>query len=81
MMRFLMVFAMAFMLATPALAKTCPGLMAKVDAALAANPKLTPEQASEVERLRDQGEDLHDTGNHDQSEAALRQAMEILGIQ
>jgi hypothetical protein len=69
------------MLASPAFAKTCPALMAKVDAALAANPSLTAEQAAEVERLWEQGEDLHDTGNHDQSEAALRQAMEILGIQ
>ena len=80
MLRFLMVLAFTLMLATPALAHTCPKLMAKIDAAVAANPKLTPEQAAEVERLRDQGEDLHDSGNHEQSEIALRKAMEILGI-
>ena len=80
MMRFAMILTVALMLATPALAHTCPALMAAIDAKLATNPKLTPEQAAEVEKLREEGEDLHDAGNHDQSEAALRQAMKILGI-
>jgi hypothetical protein len=69
------------MLASPAMAESCPTIMEKIDAALENNPNLTAEQAAEVERLYEQGEDLHDTGNHEQSMESLQQAMSILGIQ
>lgn len=71
--------AMAF--ATPAFANSCPNYMAKVDEALAANPSLTAEQLAEVQKLRKDGEDLHNTGKHAESMEALEKAMEILGVE
>jgi len=71
---------MAF-LATPALAFHCPADMAKIDAALAANPDLTDEQLAEVKALRAQGEEYHKAGRHQESVDTLAKAMEILGIE
>jgi hypothetical protein len=81
MMRFLAVLSATLLLTAPAIAGSCPSLMEKIDATLESNPNLTPEQAAEVERLREQGEDLHDSGNHEQSVESLQQAMTILGIE
>jgi hypothetical protein len=66
--------------ATGALANRCPLDMKKIDAALAKNPKLSDAQMAEVKRLRADGEQLHNAGNHPASEAALAKAMKILGI-
>lgn len=44
-----------------------PGRVAKIDKALTASPDLSDEQVAEVERLRDEGERLHETGGHIQS--------------
>ncbi len=68
-------------LATPALAFHCPADMAKIDAALAANPSLSAEQLAEVRRLRAEGESYHQAGQHQESVDTLAKAMEILGIQ
>ena len=68
-------------LATPAFAFHCPADMAKIDAALAANPPLSAEQLAEVQRLRAEGESYHQAGQHQESVDTLAQAMEILGIQ
>lgn len=38
--------------------------MAKIDKALGASPNLSDEQVTEVKRLRDEGERLHETGGH-----------------
>lgn len=76
-------FALAVVLvlaAGPALARHCPQDMAQIDAALAANPKISAEQMAEVKRLRAEGEALHKAGNHPESEAKLGQAKKILGI-
>ncbi len=67
--------------ATPAFAFHCPADMAKIDAALAANPSLSAEQLAEVQRLRAEGESYHQAGQHQESVDTLAKAMEILGIQ
>lgn len=64
-----------------ALARHCPMDMKKIDEALAANPPLTAEELAEVKRLRAKGEELHNAGNHPESEAVLAEAMRILKIQ
>jgi len=63
-----------------ALAFHCPADMKKIDAALAANPKLTQAQMAEVKKLRAEGEALHKAGKHQQSVDTLEKAMKILKI-
>ena len=78
MKQFLIVAATAFALAGPAYAHQCPMLMQEVDAAME-TAELTEEERARVMELRQSGEEAHEAGNHEQSEADLNQALEILG--
>ena len=80
MTRFALAAAIVLIAATPALAEECAAELTKVDAALAAGPKLTADKLMEAEKLRDQGEDLCDAGKENKSLTALKQAKAILGI-
>jgi hypothetical protein len=66
--------------ASSALAFHCPADMAKIDAALAKNPKLSAQQAAEVKKLRADGEALHKAGKHQASVDTLGKAMKILNV-
>ena len=66
-------------LSAPALAGQCPALIGQIDAALAADPGLSDDAKAEIVALRDQGEALHNEGKHDESVAALQQALQMLG--
>ena len=68
-------------LAGTAMANQCPKLMAEVDAALAAGPKISAEQMAEVTKLRAQGEAEHTAGKHAESVDTLNKAKAILGLQ
>jgi hypothetical protein len=77
-------FASGLVLATglpqsPAWAFQCPALMAEIDAALPA-AEISEEERQRVVELRELGEQEHEAGNHDASEAALNEARGILGI-
>jgi len=66
-----------------AFAGTCPLLMNEIDEALndpAVEQRLSEEQLMQARELRAQGEAAHSAGNHAESEEALNQAKEILGI-
>lgn len=65
---------------SPAFAFHCPADMKKIDAALAANPKLTAEQMAEVKKQRADGEALHKAGKHQESVDTLAKAMKTLNI-
>ncbi len=67
--------------ALPAYAFHCPMDMKKIDAALASNPNLNPQQMAEVRQLRADGEAYHRAGNHQASVDTLARAMQILKIQ
>ncbi len=67
--------------ALPAYAFHCPMDMKKIDAALASNPNLNPQQLAEVRKLRADGESYHRAGNHQASVDTLARAMQILKIQ
>jgi len=70
-----------FMLASSAaLAFHCPADMKKIDAALAANPKLTAAQMADVKKFRAEGEALHKSGKHQDSVDTLAKAMKILNV-
>jgi hypothetical protein len=66
--------------ASAALAFHCPADMAKIDAALAKNPKLSADQMTQVKRFRADGEALHKAGKHQESLDTLAKAMKILDI-
>jgi len=72
--------AVALALSAAVHAGSCPTQMKAIDDAMAKNPNLSSEQAAEVRRLRAEGEALHKAGKHAESEAALGQASQILGI-
>jgi len=65
--------------ASLAWANNCPNEVKAIDAALP-KAKLDAKQAAEVKKLRDQGEQLHKSGKHSESMAALGKAKGILGI-
>lgn len=79
-MRRIFILFGTLVISTSALAFHCPADMKKIDAALAANPKLTSEQLSEVKTLRAEGETLHKAGKHQDSVDTLAKAMKILAI-
>ncbi len=81
MKRIFLATLLALAITAPAYAMHCPAEMAKIDAALAANPSLTAEQLAEVQTLRQEGEAYHKAGNHQESLDTLAKAMAILGIQ
>jgi hypothetical protein len=58
----------------------CPADMKKIDDALAANPKLTAAQMTEVKKQRADGEALHKAGKHQESVDTLAKAMKTLGV-
>ncbi|MCL4747462.1 MAG: hypothetical protein KJZ83_18905 [Burkholderiaceae bacterium] len=58
----------------------CPADMKKIDAALAASPKISAAQMTEVKKLRAEGETLHKAGKHQESVDTLAKASKILGM-
>ena len=78
MIRILVAVLLAFA-PVPASANQCPSMMKAIDAALP-NASLSEADMAKVKRLRQQGEDLHKSGDHAGSEAALGEAKKMLGI-
>ncbi len=68
------------LLAAPAAAYHCPADMAKIDAVLAENPELSPDEWGKTMMWRKEGEALHDKGRHDEALELLGRVREILGI-
>ena len=79
MKRIALALALAFA-ASAAQAFHCPVDMAKIDAALAKNPKLSAQQMAEVKKYRAEGEAFHKAGKHQDSVDTLAKAMKILDI-
>ena len=71
--------AFAAVVSAPALANQCPADIKKIDAAMA-GAKLSQEQIAEVSRLRDEGQQLHSEGKHQESMATLAKAKAMLGV-
>ncbi|MEK0164148.1 hypothetical protein VWX35_04310 [Phaeobacter sp. A36a-5a] len=68
------------LLASPLLAGQCPADIAAIDAALAAGTELSEADLATVQELRDEGQSLHDSGDHDASVQTLAEAKAMLGI-
>ena len=78
MKRIVLLIALVFS-AGAVLAHNCPNEMKAIDAALP-KAKLTAAQTAEVKKLRAEGEQLHKSGKHAESMAALGKAKGILGV-
>jgi hypothetical protein len=62
-----------------AFAHNCPNEIKAIDAKITSS-KLSDADMLKVKSLRDEGEKLHKSGNHDGSMKALGEAKKILGI-
>jgi hypothetical protein len=67
--------------ASSAYAFHCPSDMKKIDEALAKKPQLSEAQMKDVKKYREEGENLHKAGKHQESIDTLAKAMKILNIQ
>ena len=74
-----LLFVSLLLFSSLALAHSCPAEMRKIDAALP-KAKLDDKKMAEVKKLRADGEQLHKSGKHDESMAALGKAKGMLGI-
>ncbi|UWR44014.1 hypothetical protein [Phaeobacter inhibens] len=79
-MKQLTLAAAIILLAAPLLAGQCPADIAAIDAALAAGTELSEVDLVTVQELRDEGQSLHDAGDHDASVQTLAEAKAMLGI-
>ena len=75
-----LVAAAALAVSGAAFAFHCPADMAKIDAALAKNPKLSPDKLAEVKKQRADGEAAHKAGKHQEAVDTLAKAMKTLDI-
>jgi len=80
-MKYLAFTTALFLAATPALASQCPGDVAKIDAALGAGTTLSESDLAQVKTWRDEGEGLHQSGDHAASVETLAQAKDMLGLE
>ena len=78
-MRTTLAFALGLALVSPAFASSCPQVMAEIDAALA-TAQLNEADLAKVNELRAKGEELHNSGDHAGSEAALDEARGMLNM-
>ncbi len=77
-MRKLWVIAVAALMSAPAWAMHCPQDMAEIDQQLQSNPPSDPAILSRVQALREEGEKLHNAGDHEGSLKVLGEAKELL---
>ena len=76
-MRRLLIAASVLTFSAPAMAGQCPALWQQIDQKVQ-SAQLTEAQKAEVAEHRKRGEELHGTGHHAESEAALNAALAIL---
>jgi hypothetical protein len=67
--------------AGPAFAAHCPVHVKAIDEAMEGDTGLSDEQLAEAKALRDEGEQLHNEGKHDESMEKLHEAMEMLSLE
>ena len=75
----LLAATLAASVSAPAFANQCPADIKKIDAAMA-GASLSQEQMNEVHQLRNEGEQLHSQGKHQESMEKLAQAKKMLGV-
>ena len=79
MKKLLTALALTTLLSGTAFANSCPTHVQKIDEALAASTE-SDEVKAQAQALRDEGQALHDSGDHAGSMAKLAEAEAMLGI-
>ena len=75
-----MILLSSFLIASYAYAGACPALMKELDAKLVTATELSEKQVTEIEKLRQEGEEAHKTGKHKESVQLLQDALDKLNI-
>ena len=75
-----MILLSCFFVASYANAGSCPILIKEVDSKLATAKELSEKQVAEIEKLRKEGEEAHNTGKHKESVKLLQEALAKLNI-
>ena len=78
MKKTLVLLVSMFLVTSSAYAKVCPKLWAQFDADVKTT-KAKAEDVTKAKKLRVEGEKLHNDKTHDKSEAALREALKLIG--
>ena len=80
MKKIVMILLSCFFVASYANAGSCPILIKEVDSKLATAKELSKKQVAEIEKLRKEGEEAHNTGKHKESVKLLQEALAKLNI-
>ena len=80
MKKIVMILLSSFLITSYAYAGACPVLMKEVDSKLATAKELSEKQVAEIEKLRQEGEEAHNTGKHKESVKLLQEALTKLNI-
>ena len=80
MKKIVMILLSSFLITSYAYAGACPVLMKEVDSKLAIEKELSEKKVAEIEKLRQEGEDAHNTGKHKESVKLLQEALTKLNI-
>ena len=80
MKKIAMILLSSFLITSYANAGDCPVLMKEVDSKLAIAKELSEKQVAEIEKLRQEGEEAHNTGKHQESVKLLQEALAKLNI-
>ena len=78
MKKILVLIVSMFLVTTSVYAKVCTKLMTQFDADVKTT-KAKADDVTKAKKLRADGEKLHNDKTHDKSEAALRQALKLIG--
>ena len=80
MKKIVMILLSSLLITSYANAGSCPILIKEVDAKLATAKELSEKQVAEIEKLRQEGDEAHNTGKHKESVKLLREALAKLNI-
>ena len=80
MKKIVMIVLSSFLITSYANAGACPVLMKEVDSKLAIEKELSEKKVAEIEKLRQEGEDAHNTGKHKESVKLLQEALTKLNM-
>ena len=80
MKKIVMILLSSFLITSYANAGSCPILIKEIDSKLATAKELSEKQIAEIEKLRKEGKEAHNTGKHKESVKLLQEALTKLNI-
>ena len=80
MKKIVIILLLSFLITSYANAGSCPILIKEVDSKLTTAKELSEKQVAEIEKLRKEGEEAHNTGKHKESVKLLQKALAKLNI-